>query len=65
MGAETRFTLHATRRGKTPDIPSLFGPQPPQRKASSASRLPPPAMMMRVRLAPTGQYISPVPCEAK
>ena len=32
--AESRFTLHATRRGKTPDIPTLFAPQPPDRKTN-------------------------------
>ena len=28
MGAESRFPLHATRRGETPDIPTPFAPQP-------------------------------------
>ena len=28
MGAELRFPMHATRRGETPDIPTLFAPQP-------------------------------------
>lgn len=36
MGTELRFPMHATRRGETPDIPTLFAPQPLKRQYSAA-----------------------------
>lgn len=36
MGTELRFPMHATRRGETPDIPTLFAPQPLKRRDLAA-----------------------------
>jgi len=40
MGAELRFPMHATRRGETPDIPTLFAPQPLKRRSLAAGDSP-------------------------